>query len=199
MKTMKKILNNPFLKFLFGFVKILVWIFVILIVLVIGIQRLFNNQISIGNYRMFTVVTGSMMPEYEVYDVIIVKEKKPEDIQVGDDLTYLGKVGDYKDKVITHRVQKIRQENGTRYFTTQGIANNAPDPEVREDQSYGIVVYRPTVLSFLSCVLNNSYGLYFLVLVPIAILIFLEILDYIKEKESELSDEEEKTHEKDEA
>ena len=199
MKTMRKILNNPFLKFLFGFTKVIVWIFVILIVLVIGVQRLFNNQVSIGSYRMFTIVTGSMMPEYEVYDVIIVKEEDPKDIQVGDDLTYLGKVGDYKDKVITHRVKKIRQENGVYYFTTQGTANNTPDPEIREDQSYGTVVYRPAVLSFLRRILNNSYGLYFLVLVPIAILIFLEILDYIKEKESELSDEEERAHEKDEA
>ena len=103
---MRKILNNPFLKFLFGFTKVIVWIFVILIVLVIGVQRLFNNQVSIGSYRMFTIVTGSMMPEYEVYDVIIVKEEDPKDIQVGDDLTYLGKIGDYKDKVITHRVKK---------------------------------------------------------------------------------------------
>ena len=41
-------------------------------------------------------------------------------------------------------------------------------------------------------------GVVFERLDPIAILIFLEILDYIKEKESELSDEEENTHEKDE-
>ena len=198
MKMMKKILNNPFLKFLFGFIKVMIWIFVILIVLVIGIQRLFNNQVSIGSYRMFTVVTGSMMPEYDIYDVIIIKEKQPDEIRVGDDLTYLGKTGDYKDRVITHRVKKVREENGTYYYTTQGTANNTPDPEIREDQMYGIVVYRPQVLSWLSHILNNSYGLYFLVFVPIAILIFLEILDYIKEKESELSDEEENTHEKDE-
>lgn len=186
---MKKILDNPFINFLGKIFKVIIWIFVILIVLLIGIQRLFNNQVSIGSYRMFTVVTGSMLPEYKIYDVILVKEENPSDIKIGDDVAYLGKKDDYKDKVITHRVIKKYQSDGKYYFTTQGIANNAPDPEITGDQIYGVVAYRPQLLSLLSHILNNSYGLYFLIIVPIAFLIFLEILDRIKEKERELDDE----------
>ena len=56
MQKVKMIWNNPILKFLLGFMKIMVWVVVILVVLVIAIQRLFNNQVSLGSYRMFTVV-----------------------------------------------------------------------------------------------------------------------------------------------
>lgn len=189
MKTIKKILDNPVVRFLVGLVKVVVWVCVILIVLLIALQRLFNNQVSLGSYRMFTVVTGSMLPEYKIYDVIIVKEEDPKDIEVGDDVAYLGEKDDYKDKIITHRVIKKREDNGAYYFTTQGIANQVADPEICADQLYGTVSYRPKVLSWFSHILNNSYGLYFLIIVPIAFLILLEILDYINRKESELEED----------
>lgn len=189
MKVIKKIFDNPIVRFLVGLVKVVVWVCVILIVLLIALQRLFNNQVSLGSYRMFTVVTGSMLPEYQIYDVIIVKEEDPKEIEVGDDVAYLGEKDDYKDKIITHRVIQKRAENGTYYFTTQGIANQVADPEIRFDQLYGTVSYRPKVLSWFSYILNNSYGLYFLIIVPIAFLILLEILDYINRKESELEED----------
>ena len=53
---------------------------------------------------------------------------------------------------------------------------------------YGKVVYKPVVLSFLSGILNTKLGFYLLIFVPVAFLIFLEILDYIKRKEGELDE-----------
>lgn len=185
MKQINNIFKNKFIKLLFNIIKVLVWIFVIIIVLLIAIQRLFNNEVSLGSYRMFTVATGSMEPEYKVYDVIISKEEPLDQIKVGDDLVYLGKERDYKDKIITHRVINIENEDGKYLFTTKGIANEVADPVVEGNQVYGIVVYRPYLLSFLSHILNNSYGLYFLIIVPLAFLILLEILDRIKDKETE--------------
>lgn len=180
-----KVLDNGFVKFLLGFIKAVVWIFAILVIALIVIQRVFNNSVGLGDYKMFTVATGSMVPDYDVYDVIIVKDVDINTIKVGDDLVYLGNKDDYKDKIITHRVIKINRSGGKYSFITKGIANPEADPTVSEDQVYGIVSYKSTVLSFLSHIMNNSYGLYFLVFVPIAFLIFLEILDKIKEKEDE--------------
>ena len=54
----------------FGKIKIvlnvLLTIFVILFLLMVCLQRFTNNEISFLNYRMFTVASGSMAPEYEV-------------------------------------------------------------------------------------------------------------------------------------
>lgn len=194
---MSKVLDNKFIKFLIKFIKVVVWIFVLLVIFVILVQRIFNNQVSIGSYRMFTVVTGSMEPVYNVGDVVISKEVDPSTIKKGDDVVYLGEKDDFKDKIVTHRVIKIEKKEGDYYFTTKGVANEYSDPVISSDQIYGKVVYRPVVLSFLSGILNTRLGFYLLIFVPVAFLIFLEILDYIKRKEGEL-DEGEKTEVKEE-
>lgn len=194
---MSKVLDNKFIKFLIKFIKVVVWIFVLLVIFVILVQRIFNNQVSIGSYRMFTVVTGSMEPVYNVGDVVISKEVDPSTIKKGDDVVYLGEKDDFKDKIVTHRVIKIEKKEGDYYFTTKGVANEYSDPVISSDQIYGKVVYRPVVLSFLSGILNTRLGFYLLIFVPVAFLIFLEILDYIKRKEGELY-EGEKTEVKEE-
>ena len=185
---MSKVLDNKFIKFLLRFIKVIVWIFVLLVIFVILVQRIFNNQVSIGSYRMFTVVTGSMDPVYKVGEVVISKEVDPSTIKKGDDVVYLGEKNDFKDKIVTHRVIKIEKKEGDYYFTTKGVANEYSDPVISSDQIYGKVVYRPIVLSFLSGILNTKLGFYLLIFVPVAFLIFLEILDYIKRKEGELDE-----------
>ena len=189
---MSKVLDNKFIKFLLKFIKVIVWIFVLLVIFVILVQRIFNNRVSIGSYRMFTVVTGSMEPVYNVGEVVISKEVDPSTINEGDDVVYLGEKNDFKDKIVTHRVIKIENKDGEYYFTTKGVANDYSDPVISSDQIYGKVVYKPVVLSFFSGILNTKLGFYLLIFVPVAFLIFLEILDYIKRKEGEL-DEGEKT------
>ena len=185
---MSKVLDNKFIKFLLKFIKVIVWIFVLLIIFVILVQRIFDNRVSIGSYRMFTVVTGSMEPVYNVGDVVISKEVEPSTINKGDDVVYLGEKNDFKDKIVTHRVIKIENKDGEYYFTTKGVANDYSDPVISSDQIYGKVVYKPVVLSFLSGILNTKLGFYLLIFVPVAFLIFLEILDYIKRKEGELDE-----------
>ena len=174
-----------FLKYLYKILKVLIYIVLILIIFIILIQRIFNNKISVGGYRIFTVVTPSMEPEYKVYDVIISKSEKPQNLKIGDDIVYLGNSGDFNNKIITHRIIDIVNEQNTYTITTQGIANSAPDPEITNSQVYGKVIYKSTILSFLSKILNNSVGFYFLILVPLAFLIMAEIFDRIKEKNEE--------------
>ena len=187
---MKKILDNKFVKILTGILKAIVWIIAILIVVVIVMQRVFDNKVTISNFRIFTIATGSMLPEYQIGDVIIVGNKDYDKIKIGDDLVYRGEKGDYKDKIITHRVININHNDKGYTYTTQVINNPDPDPLVNQKQVYGVVKLKPVVLSLLSHILNNNYGFYFLVFVPITLLIFLEILDFIKAKEEKVQNEE---------
>ena len=63
--------------------KILYQILIILCVLLIAIiafQKVSDSNRSIGGYRIFRVITGSMMPEYDVGEVVISKEINPRDI-----------------------------------------------------------------------------------------------------------------------
>lgn len=187
---MQRLKESKFLKYLLKTIKTLGMVFIIVVIGIIIIQRIFNNNVSILGYRIFTVATGSMEPVYKVMDIILVKETKDTDIKVGDDLVYMGKSGDFNGKIITHRVIKKETKDGVLVFHTQGIANTAEDPEIYFDQIYGKVVYKGIALSFINKIINNPVGFYFLIVIPIAVLITLEIIDRKKEKENKPKEEE---------
>lgn len=169
-------------------VKVIATIFVALIVLVVLIQRIFNNSLSLGGFRLYTVVTGSMEPTYKVKDIIISKSRKPEDIKVGDPVVYLGKESDFENKIVTHRVIEKREESGKYYFVTKGDNNTGIDPEIEGSQIYGVVIHKSAVLSFVSKLVTSNVGFFLLIIVPGALLIVLEIADRVKGEDSEESD-----------
>ena len=71
---MKKLRENKIFKIVKGIVNVLLMIFCLLFVLVVCLQRFSNNELSFFDYRMFTVVTGSMEPRYMIGDVLIAKK-----------------------------------------------------------------------------------------------------------------------------
>jgi signal peptidase len=178
--------------------KFFITLIIIAIIGVIVVQRVSNNNISLAGFRIFTVVTESMVPEYEVGDVILVKEKDKSKITVGEDVAYLGEVDDYADKVITHRVIEIESdENGNLNFHTQGIANENEDPVVSEDQIYGVVIAKMQIVTFLNGIINNMYGMYFLIVIPLAVIFFTEMKAFKENKEENDEDgEDDKDDEK---
>ena len=189
---MKKIKNSKVLKFLSASIKVILGILITLILAIIIIQRVFNNNASLFGYRIFTVASGSMEPRYKILDMLLVKDTDAKEIALGDDLVYLGKEGTYAGKVITHEVIKIEEKDGKKYFTTKGIIEMAmEDPLVSEDQIYGKVLGRIPLLSGISRIMNNQIGFFFLIVVPMAFLILLEIID-IKNRREELALENEK-------
>lgn len=163
--------------------KVLLTIMVIFVVSVILMQRVFNNNVSLFGYRIFTIVTGSMEPDYKVMDVIIAKTAESKTIEIGDDLVYLGREGTFANKIVTHRVIKKEVIDSKLTFTTQGTANSGVDPIVYEDQIYGVVLRKSLVLSFASKLVTHPLGFMFLILIPAAILIATEMYDRLQKKE----------------
>lgn len=84
-----------------------------------------------------------------------------------------------RGKIVTHKIIEKREENGKLFFTTKGIANEEADPEISEDQIYGKIVYKTIILSFISKIINNIYAFYFLIFIPIAIIICKLIIDNV--------------------
>lgn len=180
---MKKIKENKIFKIVKNILKVLITIFILIIVGVILIQRIFNNNFSLAGFRIYTVATGSMVPEYNVLDIIITKTKDMNEIKIGDDVVYLGKEGDFYNKIVTHRVIGKQETDGKTYFRTKGIANRSEDPLIDETQIYGVVLKKSFILSFISKLVNSNVGFYLLILIPGAILITLEIIDKVNKKD----------------
>ena len=114
--------------------------------------------------------------------MVFVKRVEPSKIEIGDDVVYLGKEKDFKDKIVTHAVISKKQEDGKYKFQTRGISNDIADPEISEDQIYGVVIYKGILISLISKLVNNVYGFYFIVFVPLTIIVFLEIIAAIDER-----------------
>ena len=165
-------------------VNTIITIFVVLFLLMVCLQRFSNNEVSFFNYRLFTVASGSMAPQYNVGDVLIAKETAPEDIKVGDSLTYLGNSGTFTGKVVTHEVTKIEKTTSGEYiFHTKGKANLIEDPPVYEKQVYGVIVWNPKILSFIYKIVGTQYGLFIFVVLPIFYIIGSEMLTAMLENE----------------
>ena len=157
----------------------ILFIIAILMLGVVILQRVSDNSVSLGGYRIFIVATGSMEPKYLVSDVLISKEINPAEINVGDDVVYKGKEGTFKDKVVTHQVIEKWQDGGTYKFITKGIANIEQDPEITANQIYGKILGKVKTLSYIGKVIQNIYVFYFFIFIPIALIIYRQIKNIV--------------------
>lgn len=188
-----KILSNKVVKIILNILKIIVFIILIGFILITVYQRIFPNSNGIFGYRTFVIVSNSMSPELTVGDVILVKQKPIKDITFGDIISYKGMSGDFEGKIITHKVEQIKEEDNHTIFYTKGEANTALDPAVYDDQVYGVVTYKFIFFSIISKIIRNTFGFILLIVIPLIYIYYSEIIDIkdrIKEKRK-LTEEEE--------
>ena len=171
---------------------ILTVILVILLVVVVT-QRVSNNKMAVAGFRIFTVVTESMKPEYVVGDAIVTRTIEPSKIKIGDDITYLGLAESFKDKIVTHRVINIEKaEDGTYIFETKGIANPKADSKINESQIFGKVIYKIKSISYINSIIGNLYGMYFAIFIPFGLILFIEYILYKRDKDEDEDIEDDK-------
>lgn len=178
------------LKSIWSLFRTIVTIILVILIAVILTQRVSNNQKAIAGFRVFNVITESMVPEYKVGDTILTKTVNPSELKIGDDITYMGKKDPFKGMIITHRIVKIeKQEDGKYLIQTKGLANDIEDPEINESQVYGKVIYKIKTISFLNGIIGNLFGMYFAIFIPFGIITFVEFILYRRDKETEEDDD----------
>ena len=77
--------KNPIfkiIKVIWGIFSKLVTIALIFVSLIIVTQRISNDDKSFLGFRLYKVETGSMIPKYEIGDVILVKETEMDYIEL---------------------------------------------------------------------------------------------------------------------
>lgn len=181
---MKKEKFKKIFKIIKSVINTVIVVVVLSFVLMVCLQRFSGNKISFMNYRMFTVVTGSMEPKYKIGDVLIAKEKDPSEIKVGDAISYLAEKGEIKNNVITHEVVNItKNEKGEYLFHSKGLVNLVEDPVVHESQLFGVVVYKTKLLSSIRKIISTDIGMLLLIIIPILYIIISEMIATLIEKE----------------
>lgn len=178
-----------FIKIAWNIIEKVIMIAIILVSIIIVTQRVSNNENAFLGFRMFKVETGSMLPKYQIGDVILVKETNLDKISVGDDVTYYGTTGVMKGKLVTHQVIEITEENGEKIFQTKGIANSIKDPAISGNQINGVVQCKLRIITWITKILANGYIFYFLGVVPLTILIFFTVIKHNVRKYDRMSKE----------
>jgi signal peptidase len=104
----------------------------------------------------YTVLTGSMRPHLPPGTLVVVKPVDPDELQVGDVVTYQLESGE--STVVTHRITSVDTRlDGKTVFTTQGDANDVPDPaQVLPVQVRGRLWYAVPYLGYVNNALNGA-------------------------------------------
>jgi len=203
---MEKLLENKIFKICSSIIEWIVIIVLIFLIILVGVQK-FSNRGNFFGYRIYTIISGSMIPTYNVGDTVLIKEMTADNIEIGDAVTYLGEGGDLNGKIITHQVVDIEFDDHGKYlFHTKGIANNIEDPIVSQDQVLGKVIHKFFFLTMLGKLTTSMPLLFIFVVIPLAIIIAIEIIKLVyksdeeidKEVKEELEEIKEKKYEKEE-
>lgn len=118
--------------------KVIKILFIIIIIFTIILNLCSKFNVSLFHFRIYRVVTGSMVPYLNVSDIILIKDDLNYD--VGDVVTY------EKDNIfITHRIVDIKDD----LITTKGDANDTNDVSINEKDIVGKVVCKLKLVSLL--------------------------------------------------
>lgn len=136
-------------------------------------------------FQVFTVLTGSMEPAYKVGDLIYVKKLSPNEVQIGDPITF---VADEKLTVATHRVVAIDTEK--QCFYTKGDTNDTVDPPVLFKNLIGVPKFRIPLLGYVSEYIQNPPGMYITIAGCTVLILLVFLPDMIGAKNKNPTEEE---------
>ena len=125
-----------------------------------------------GNYKIMTVISGSMAPEIKMGSVVVVKPVS--DYKIGDVITF----GPYsKTKAPTsHRIYDIKVEGGAPVYITKGDVNNAPDSrEIKKSDIVGKVLFSVPYMGYAVEFAKKPIGFALIIIIPAAIIVGDEI------------------------
>jgi len=153
-----------------------------LIYYLISAKMVSNNPGYEPKISLYTIVSGSMTPNINVYDVIVdSRVDNPDNIKVGDVITFRSTSSISRDLIVTHRVVDIKQVNGKIEYVTKGDYNATSDSDTAKFENViGKVVMRFPQLGRVQFFLATKMGWFIVVLLPAACVIIYDIIKLIK-------------------
>jgi len=157
-----------------GYFSIIIIFIMILFIIIIPIFQ--------GNLFFLTVLSGSMQPDINAGDVVIVKSADPYEIKINDIITYKQINSDKQNQYVTHRVINISVKNNSFFYKTKGDANDYPDLyQVNENDIIGKKIFTIPQLGFLINFIHQPIGFFIFLIIPGFLIIGNEVKKIIKE------------------
>ncbi|MBE5868580.1 MAG: signal peptidase I [Lachnospiraceae bacterium] len=162
--------------------KIWNWFTTVLVVLVVLLAVLLVGARIVG-FKVFTVLSGSMEPDYPVGSLIYVREVDPDDLESKDVITFMLD----ENIVATHRIIEVipdEADSTVVYFRTKGDANNAADGKlVHSKNVIGTPVFTIPWLGYVANFIQNPPGTYIAIAVCAILILLMFVPDLLRKEE----------------
>ena len=169
---------NSILKILSYFALALLFIVAVILVFYIAtnqIARMNKTQPIVG---LYTIVSPSMEPTINVYDVILefrVEDEK--ELEVGDIITFYSDMIDTGGYTVTHRIMDIKENEDVKCYITKGDNNQTEDDGcIKFDKIVGKVEYVIPKLGKVQFFLSSKIGWICVILIPALGIIIMDII-----------------------
>lgn len=189
---MKSKTNYSGFKGTFKFIStILSWTALVILILL----ALFLGYYTIGNklaeakgekfepfFSLYTIISPSMTPNINVWDVVVAKKvNNPNDIKVGDVITFISTSSISRGMTITHRVINVSTDESGVVYKTKGDNNLSPDSApAKYDNVIGKVIFRIPQLGRVQDFLASKGGWLIAIVAPALFIIISDILKVFK-------------------
>lgn len=146
--------------------------------------KIINKGKSNVPLSIYTIVSTSMVPTINKYDVIInLQYDSPSDVEVGDVITFISTSWISAGKTVTHRVVDIQIINGEYYYTTKGDNNPVQDSSsAGYEKLIGKAVLKLPQLGRVQAFVASKFGWLVVVIIPAMYVIVKDIAKLIKLK-----------------
>lgn len=189
--------------------KILSWaLFIILLLIAIFLLYYYiANKIYVKNgpgyepkFSIYTIASGSMVPNINIYDAVInMRVDDPNDLKVGDVITFRSSSPTNINMTVTHRIKAITKDpDGNVCYVTKGDANPIEDEVCAKYKNViGKVILRIPGVGHVQRFLASGIGWMLFILIPALIIIGKDImkitkLSSIKENASKMNNKKRK-------
>ncbi len=196
MEKVKEFFTREDVKKVLGITKtVLLWTLVaisvgIMIFTMVSVKFFNNRDTDIFGYKAFIVLSDSMSSEngdtskghFNAGDLVISKQVDPDELEVGDIITFISQNPESMDEIVTHMIKEKIVENGiTTGFVTYGTATGTVDSVVVESPFVvGEYKFRIPALGTFFNFLKTTPGYIVCILIPFLLLIGMQGINSVR-------------------
>ena len=120
-----------------------------------------NETPSFFGIKTFVIISGSMEPELNIGDIVIIKKCSQEELKENDIISYK-----YGQSEITHRIIQIEDNENGKEYITKGDNNNVRDSEnIKYENIEGKCIVKIRHLGKVILILKNKIVLICIILI----------------------------------
>lgn len=145
--------------------------------------RAAKGDYSAPVFNAYVVLSGSMLPEIKIKDIVVTKKVPEEELDINDIITFISPDPRYGGISITHRIvdKQYDETLGSYTYRTRGDANNVTDSvPVPNNYVLGKVILKIPKLGYLQDLLSSKGGLIIVVILPCLVILSYDIMKIFK-------------------